>query len=361
MSISRRGFLTGLGLSAVGLSLEGIPPEEPVGLKYDFHVHLFGIGDGGTGCYFSEDQRKQLNYPYLLRLLGLSENGRVDQDYVEILIGQLKDSSIDKAVLVAQDGRYDSNGQFDKESTHFYIPNDYLLDIAARHSDLFVPCISINPKRKDAIEELDRGAEGGARVLKIHPPTQNVDPGEERFRPFYRRVAGHKIILMVHTGSEHSSAIVGHDFSDPARLLPALEEGCTVVASHSGMGAFFDDEKFFENQFQNLLSLVKRFPNIYCDTSILASMFRWRNLSRMLGEESILPRIVHASDYPFPSNATVFWNKMSPLRLLSLCSETNLLERDYQLKRAVRVPRSVFELGATLLQQTGVEVASPTP
>ena len=256
MNISRRNFVAGLGLTAAGLSLEGLPPEKPKGTVIDFHVHLFGVGDGNTGCYFSEDQKQHINYRYLLRLLRLSETGRIDQDYVDALIGQLRASSTDKAVLVAQDARYDSEGRFDKEATHFYIPNDYLLRIANDHPDIFISCISINPKRRDSIEELDRGAEGGARVLKIHPPTQNVDPGEERFRPFYRRVAEHGIVLMAHTGSEHSSDIVGHEFSDPARLRPALEEGCTVVASHSGMGAFFDDEELFEGFFQNLVELT---------------------------------------------------------------------------------------------------------
>ena len=249
----------------------------------------------------------------------------------------------------SQTYRNDAEGRFDKGATHFYIPNDYLLWVANDHSEIFVPCISINPKRRDAIEELDRGAEGGARVLKIHPPTQNVDPGEERFRPFYRRIAEHGIVLMVHTGSEHSSDIVGHEFSDPARLQLALEEGCTVVASHSGLGAFFDDEEIFEGFFQNLIELTTTYPNFYCDSSVLASIFRWRNLPRILKEPTVLDRLIHASDFPFPSNALVFWNRLGPLELLRLASESNLLERDFRLKQALGLPPEVFQRGGQLL------------
>ena len=95
------------------------------------------------------------------------------------------------------------------------------------------------------MDELERCIEKGAKILKIHPPIQNVDPGEERFRPFYRKCADEDVIVMVHTGTEHSAAIVGNDYSKPKRLVTPLEEGCTVVAAHAGMSAFFDEEDFF--------------------------------------------------------------------------------------------------------------------
>ena len=356
MNLSRREFLTSLGGAASSLLAgcgSGWLPEtesQQPSTVVDFHVHLFGIGDGGTGCFMSEAQKRRVNYKFLLRLLNLSDNGRKDQDYVANLVSQLRASSITKAVLVAQDRRYDAQGRPDDENTSFYVPNDYLLQIAAEHADLFVPCISINPQRRDAIEELERCVERGARVLKIHPPTQNVDPGEERFRPFYRRCAGTRIIVMVHTGTEHSAEIVGDSFSDPLRLVPALEEGCVVVAAHAGTAAFFDEEDFFPH----MIGMVRRFPNFYCDTSIMASRYRWRTLPRLLDIPEVLARAVHASDFPFPSNALVHWNRLPPARLLSLVSERNLFERDYRLKQAIGLPSGVFERGARLLADQAV-------
>ena len=58
-------------------------------------------------------------------------------------------------------------------------------------------------------------------------------------------LAEHGILLIVHTGAEHSSPAVSHQFSGPAKLETALQEGCTVIAAHAGMGAFFDAEDFF--------------------------------------------------------------------------------------------------------------------
>ncbi len=347
MKLARRDFLAIAALGVAGCSSR--PVAQPRGPMVDFHVHLMGVGDGGTGCFLSPAQREHRNYRFLLTLLGLSENGRMDQDYVEVLVRQLRASSIAKAVLVGQDKRYDDNGYADDEATAFYVPNDYVFQTVRQHPELFVPCVSINPKRRDAMDELEKCASDGARVLKIHPPIQDVDAADERFRPFYRRVAELDIVLMIHTGAEHSSVVVNHELSDPARLVPALEEGCTVVAAHSGMNAVFDDTSSFRDFLPNLVALAERFPNLYCDTAVLASMFRWRNIPQLLEKEVLAERLVHASDFPFPANALVFWNRLSPAQTLRLCSETNLFERDYRIKHGLRVPVAAFERGAGLL------------
>lgn len=349
VKIGRRAFLAAAGAGGVagvlGLRWGQGAAREVAGPLYDLHVHLFGVGDEGSGCFLSERQKRHVNYRFFLRLLGLAENGRMDREYLAELLRQLRASAIDKVLLFAQDGRYDRQGKFDRTSTDFYVPNDYLFEVVAQHPDMLVPCVSINPKRRDALEEVDRCAERGARAVKVHPPTQDVDPGEERFRPFYRRLSERGILLIVHTGTEHGSAVVGHEFSRPLRLAPALEEGCTVLAAHSGMSAFFDPEDFFPE----LVAMVRRYPSLYCDSAVLASMFRWRCIPRLLAHPEVLARLVHASDFPFPSNALVFWNRLRPGQLLDLGSEPNLFERDLRLKQALGLPRAVFERGARLL------------
>ncbi len=350
MRLTRRQFfyctLSALTGCAQGPAREqNITTREPAQPVIDFHVHLFGAGDGGTGCFVSPKQKRHITYSFFLRLLGLSENGRLDEDYLQRIVAQLRNSSVSRAVLLAQDSRYDSAGKPDLENTSFFVPNHYLFCVVARFPELFIPCVSINPARRDAVDELERCVEQGARILKIHPPIQNVDPGEQRFRLFYRRCSDRGVIVMVHTGTEHSAEIVGHEYSQPQRLVVALEEGCTVVAAHSGMSAFFDKEDFFPQ----LLPLIRRFPNLYCDTAVLADKFRWRNLPRIIAAPEVIQRTIYGSDTPFPSNALVFWNRLRPPTLLSLLSETNLFERDYRLKQALGLPAEVFERGAKLL------------
>jgi predicted TIM-barrel fold metal-dependent hydrolase len=317
----------------------------------DFHVHLFGTGDApglaeNERCFLSPTQKRHRNYSYLLRLLNIPPDGPLDNPYVKRLVAQLRASSLDRVVLLAQDGRYDEQGRLDlPRTTSIYVPNRYLFRVVGQYPDLFLPCASINPKRRDALEELNYCYEQGARVLKIHPPTQDVDPGDRRFQPFFRRCAELRIIVMVHTGTEHSAEIVGNDYSDPRRLALALEVGCLVIACHSGMGAFFDKEDFYPH----LVTMMQQYPNLYCDTAVLASMFRWRNLSRMVRNRLVMSRTIHGSDYPFPSNALVFWHQLGWSDLFRLTAEKNLLERDLQLKRALRLPKEIFLRGAQLL------------
>ena len=54
-----------------------------------------------------------------------------------------------------------------------------VFQVAARHPETMIPCPSINPNRADALEELVRCHAKGARLLKIHPPTQGVDVGSK--------------------------------------------------------------------------------------------------------------------------------------------------------------------------------------
>ena len=352
--LSRRQFLSATGgavatsVAARLLHSQAPSVKEPAGPIIDFHVHLFGVGDGGSGCYLSEKQRRHITYPFFKRLMDLKENGHMDEDYVQHLVAMLRASSVQKAVLLAQDCRYDAGGFPEHGNTSFFIPNDYLFRIVARFPELFIPCVSINPKRRDAMEELDRCAELGARVLKIHPPIQDVDPGERRFRPFYRRCADRKILVMFHTGTEHAAEIVGNQFSDPWRLIPTLEEGCTVIASHSGFGSLIDKEDFFPH----LLPVIRRFPKFYCDTAALAISLRWNSLFRLLQEPEIVEKTLHASDIPFPANAMVYWNRLNYGKLSQLATQRNLFERDYRLKQALGMPAEVFERGAKLLAES---------
>ena len=88
---------------------------------------------------------------------------------------------------------------------------------------------------------------------------------------------------------------------------------------------------------------------LYCDSAVLASTLYWRSLPRILEQDLVLERLIHGSDFPFPSNAVAFWNRLNPMDLLRLSSETNLLERDLRLKLALGLPVGVFERGGRLL------------
>src|SRR5262249_24600198 len=159
MNVSRRRFCysvaAGASVAAAGVILSrkinpnSLPLKRPV---VDFHVHLFAAGDAqgladDERSYLSPTQRRHWTYSFLMRLLKIRPNQPLDEAYVEQLVTHLRASSIDRAVLLAQDGRYDEQGRLDlSQTTSIYIPNRYLFRVVRKHPDLFVSCPSINPK-----------------------------------------------------------------------------------------------------------------------------------------------------------------------------------------------------------------------
>ena len=55
------------------------------------------------------------------------------------------------------------------------MPNEYVFKLAEKHSELFVPNISVNPYRPDALAELEKWAMLGARVVKWLPNAIGID------------------------------------------------------------------------------------------------------------------------------------------------------------------------------------------
>jgi len=344
MSLDRRTFI----LSAIGATVaacgHSVAAPTATGTILDAHVHLFGAGDGGSGCFLSHEQKQHANFAFFKRLLDLEEGEAMDETYVQRLMAQLDSSLVDKVLLYSQDGRYDDRGEFLRDETHFYVPNDYLFEICKRDPARLLPCISINPKRKDAIEEARRCRALGAVAVKVHPPTQDVDPADPAFIPFWETLAEIGLVLVVHTGTEHASHVTSFETCDPARLEPALKAGCTVIAAHAGFGSFLDGEDFFPS----LQRLVREYDKLYCDTAVLASTFRWRNLPRLIEDKEVLARAIHGSDWPFPSNPVVFWHKVAGTSLASMLGEENLFTRDLQLKRALGLSEASIRRGGQL-------------
>ncbi len=343
-----------LSLTMAGLWMTQPRPAYPADV-IDSHAHLFG--DTGwpprhnLGCGLSPSQRANASYTILRRLLGLPKTGELDEPYIEALVTQVQAARKAipgfRVVLLAQDCRYTAEGDPDWVNSTVYVPNEHLFRVVERYPDWFIPCPSINPQRKDWEAELAKCVARGAHVVKVHPPTQAVDPSDPRFRAFNRQCAQSGVRIMVHTGTEHSAPIASQRLGDPRLLDLALSEGCTVVAAHSATRAFFDPPA--EDHFRDLVEMMRSQPRLYGDTAVLGCLARWRCLPDILSSPAVRPRILHGSDWPFPANALVFWNRLHPLTLLDLMAERNLLLRDFRLKQALGLPPESFTLAADVL------------
>src|SRR6478752_358529 len=234
----------------------------------DCHVHLAALPEGNNGCYISPHMLKSPLFRFLLWKHGLPLNNpsQANQKYVDDLLTELRASKhVRQAVLLGMDGVYDQSGQLAKEETHFLISNDYVLNTARAYPDDFLTGVSINPQRRDAVDEVHRCADAGAALVKVLPNAQQFNPAETKYKAFYRALAERRLPFLSHVGYEFS--LIGKDQSvgDPDRLRPALEEGATVIAAHACSYGLIIYEKFLPT----LRDFVQRYPNFYADISAL--------------------------------------------------------------------------------------------
>lgn len=326
---NRREFLKAAAAGCVAV----IPADrDPRPQTLDLHMHVFGLGDGGSGCRLSEQLQRGRLFQALKRGLRLQERAEtVDASYVLALAEHLEGSEIGKGVILSQDAIYDDRGQPDWDRTPVYVPNDYLFRVVARYPATMIPCVSINPQRADRMEELNRCIERGARILKIHPPIQGVDPSDRKYLPFFRRCAEAKVVVMVHTGHEHSAPIVRSDYANPRRLVRVLEEGCTVVACHAGTGQPGDEG----DMLPDFLAMIRRHKNLWGDTAVLGTPGRVRDVGRLLEDDLALTRLLHGSDFPIPSAPLAFAGRIGFTKAARLQAIGSFVQQDLALKRAL--------------------------
>src|SRR6478736_5664398 len=105
-----------------------IDPTKPI----DMHVHMVGNGSGGSGCWLRVTGWHRPMAALMLRSLGLPGNAlslNLEEIYLERLLGQLRDSSVGAAVLLAQDLVYDEQGKQIEDFGSFFVPNNYVLKL----------------------------------------------------------------------------------------------------------------------------------------------------------------------------------------------------------------------------------------
>lgn len=309
--------------------------------RFDGHVHLVGNGQGGSGCWLRLDGvwHRMLG-EVMRRTIGLEAKVTAkdfDEKFVAHLACLVASSSLDAALLLAQDEVYDDEG-LKLAFGSFYVPNEYLFKVCAAHPR-FAPAVSIHPGRKDALEELDRCLAAGARALKLLPNCQNVNCSLPQYDEFWRRMAAAGLPFLCHTGGEMTVPVINRAYQDPRILRRPLELGVKVIAAHSsGNSHFFD-----QNYFGELIKLMDEFPQMYADTSALNSPIR-SGVLKQVKESGRLGRFLHGSDYPVPVGA--FWVRLRGLISTAQWREAgripNLIERDAFLKRAMGFDEAHF-------------------
>jgi len=315
----------------------------------DCHVHLAALPDGDNGCYISPKMLRSPLFRYLLWKHQLSPDKprEANQKYLDDLLTELRASRhVQKAVLLGMDGVYDQNGRLNPADTDFLISNDYVLKSARAYPNEFLAGVSINPQRRDAVEEVHRCADAGATLVKVLPNAQQFNPAETRYKAFYRALAERKLPFLSHVGYEFS--LIGKDQSlgDPDRLKLALDEGTTVIAAHACSYGLMLYEKFLPT-FQ---TFARNYQNFYADISALTLPNRMRMLLHLRHYPEIHERLLFGTDYPLSVLHIAAWGRVAFGTLWKIVRTKNRFDRQVEVCSGLKL--GFRSLGDLLLHST---------
>ena len=296
----------------------------------DCHVHLAALPDGDNGCFISPKLLRSPLFRFLLWKQDLSpvHPRETNRKYLAHLLSELRESRhVSQAVLLGMDGFYDQTGMIDRQHTDFLVSNDYVFKTVQAHPDIFLAGPSINPQRKDAIDEVHRCADAGAVLIKVLPNAQHFNPADQKYRPFYRALAQRKLPFLSHVGYEFS--LIGKDQSlgDPDRLRLALEEGVTVIAAHACSYGLMLYEKFLPT----LLTFAKNYPNFYTDISALTQPHRLKMLLHLRHHPELQSRLLFGTDYPLSVFHMAAWGRVGLGKLWHMIRTKNRFDRQVEV------------------------------
>lgn len=328
---------------------------DPAGL-WDCHVHLAGLGDGGSGIEIGPQLSSPLQpVHYAQRLFYMNAGcahdapGAVDAAYVARLLNLCEAMPEGfKVMLFAFERFHDTAGHAHPEHSAFYVPNAWAARLAREFPARFEWVASLHPYHASTVDDLKQAISAGARAVKWLPAAQGMDPASPRCDAFYRVLAESGTPLIVHCGEE--KAVKGGDtqaFGNPLRLRRALDLGVKVVVAHCAtMGTDIDDDGRVRSSFDLFLKAMaepRAVDRLYGDISAIALRNRQPAVIRSLLErEDLHPRLLHGSDYPLPgvlpliSPATLARAGLLPKAAvadLDALREHNPLLFDFVLKR----------------------------
>ena len=326
-------------------------PVEPVPAGIlDMHCHIAGIGAGGSGCFVSPKLRNNWRFNIYLHSFGVSrkellaQGDRLVADRISESLAKSK--YVNRAVLLALDGVIGADGQLDTNRTEVYVPDEFVAAMAAQHTNLLFGA-SVNPYRPDALERLEWAKAHGAVLVKWIPPIMEIDPGDPKLIPFYKKMAELNLPLLSHTGKEKSFSRADEQFGDPEKLRLPLSLGVTVIAAHAASVEKYQGERGPDR----LARLMREYPNLYTDISALTQINRAGCLKEALTKPEFSGRLVYGTDYPLINTPLVspwYSLRLSFREKWSIWRTKNPWDRDVLMKHDLGIPTDTFASPANM-------------
>merc|ERR1711865_549382 len=339
------------------------------GTATDHHVHILGLGTGGSGCIVHEKMQSSFNLFHATKLSifmkasGVTNRSIADEQYIERVIAcQQAAPGIGRMCLLAFSHCYKDNGEIDMKGTGLATPNNYILKLHQEFPDITWPVGSVHPYKPNAIQELTALADAGVRMIKWLPNSMNINPADPRCVPYYDVMSRRGMTLLSHTGEEHSVDAGGVEqaLGNPLLLRYPLNAGVTVIAAHCATEGVNPDLDFFcikgkkkpkvENfdLFMRIMGEPQYDGLLFGDISAIIAFRRvGRYTKELLEAKHIHHRLVYGSDYPVPCvNMVVHTGKLGKLgfiteeevELLNELYRYNPLMFDLAVKRCLKSP-----------------------
>lgn len=273
----------------------------------DIHTHLVNPGVRFERLY------DKLTIRFFAKGLGVDPATLRDdpfETYVACMANSIRESAyVERTCLFGVDCRHDEQGrEVHRDKTVCAMTED-ILAVAQRYPEAFIPFLSVNPRRQDALDRIDEYVERGCRGAKFLQNYWGLDLNDERFIPYYEKLVAHGLPLIVHVGSEYTvdsdARYEGIEMID----LP-LACGVTVIAAHMGLGRFIHkirpwrnlsrQPRHYDSDYFQLLEKLTQHANLYADISAILAPLRARALRHLAQQTAVHEKLLFGTDFPVP-------------------------------------------------------------
>ncbi|MGR8949929.1 MAG: hypothetical protein ACU84Q_17950 [Gammaproteobacteria bacterium] len=108
--------------------------------------------------------------------------------------------------------------------------------------------------------------------------------------------------LLTHVAQEKSFGHAQDHLGDPKRAKLPLDLGVTIIATHIATTGKTEGE----NNYERLIPLLAKYPNLYPDISSLTRINKLGYLSRALKDGRCIALMIYGSDWPLQLLPPVF-------------------------------------------------------
>jgi len=296
----------------------------------DFHVHLL-----------SKDVKFDRLYDRVAlalfgKKLGISykeAKRNPYQAYKSALINNIKSSKyIKKIVLFGVDSKIYKNGNFISKDNTVCASNSELLELYQENRNIIIPFFSINPNRKDAIEQIRYYHSKGFKGAKFLQNYWGVDTNDKMYQRYFETLKELNLPLIIHIGNESSISSYKH-LESLSMLKAPLDIGVTTISAHMAIDykniikSLSKNPKNFGNSYFKLIKMLKEYPNLYADISSLLTPQRAKVLPHLSQQKEIHHKLLYGTDFPVPFSTIFTTYDLGFKKRIEIEKEINVFDR----------------------------------